>query len=342
MVERNTRLVDLGLQGGGAHGAFTWGALDRILDEDDVEIAGISGTSAGALNAAVLKAGLVTGGRDGARAALADLWGKVGNAGDFRFAPWMRPFWPYAADLSEIAENLFPISPAGIAAQIVSPYDWNGLWSNPLAEVVAALDFDAIAARQGPRLFIGATDVRTGKPEIFSGRRVTADAILASACLPTVFRAVEIDGRAYWDGGFSGNPALFPLYEPGLPDDILIIQVNPLRREAVPTSPVDIQNRITEISFNAPLLAELRAIRFVRRLIATGALTRGTMKEIRLHLISDDALMNDISGTTKMLPAPALLNRLRKAGHAAADRFLDRHGKDLGEAQTLDIAEVLD
>ena len=313
--------INLALQGGGAHGAFTWGALDRLLDEDAFEIAGISGTSAGALNAAALKAGLVTGGRDGARAALDALWTAVGSAGDFRFAPWMRPFWPYAADLSEIAENLFPISPAGIAAQLVSPYDWNGLWSNPLAEVVASLDFDAIAARHGPKIFIGATDVRTGKPEIFSGRRVTPEAILASACLPTAFRAVEIDGRAFWDGGFSGNPALFPLYEADLPDDILIIQVNPLRREAVPTSPVDIQNRITEISFNAPLLAEMRAIRFVRRLIASGALQRGTMKEIRLHLISDDKLMNDLSGTTKMLPSPALLGRLRQAGRAAADRF---------------------
>ena len=334
--------INLALQGGGAHGAFTWGALDRLLDEDAFEIAGISGTSAGALNAAALKAGLVTGGRDGARAALDALWTAVGSAGDFRFAPWMRPFWPYAADLSEIAENLFPISPAGIAAQLVSPYDWNGLWSNPLAHVVASLDFDAIAARHGPKIFIGATDVRTGKPEIFSGRRVTSEAILASACLPTAFRAVEIDGRAFWGGGFSGNPALFPLYEADLPDDILIIQVNPLRREAVPTSPVDIQNRITEISFNAPLLAEMRAIRFVRRLIASGALQRGTMKEIRLHLISDDKLMNDLSGTTKMLPSPALLGRLRQAGRAAADRFLDRHGKKLGEAQSLDIAEVLD
>lgn len=336
-----TRRINLALQGGGAHGAFTWGALDRILQED-VEIAGVSGTSAGALNAAVLKVGLVTGGPDGARAALAQLWDAVSSAGDFRFAPWMRPLWPYAADIAEFTESIFPVSPTGLASQLVSPYDWNGLWTNPLAGIVEDFDFRAIASHEGPRLFIGATNVRTGKAQVFTGHEVTADAVLASACLPTIFQAVEIGGEAYWDGGFSGNPALFPLYERDLPDDILIIQVNPLRREALPKTPIEIQERITEISFNAPLLAEMRAIRFVRRLIASGALQRGTMKEVRLHLISDDRLMNDLAGATKMLPTPSILDRLRKAGFAAADRFLDRHRHRLGAEATLDVAEVLD
>lgn len=337
-----TRRLNLALQGGGAHGAFTWGALDRLLEEPGIEVAGVTGTSAGALNAAALKAGLATGGPAAARAALDALWTAVGSAGDFRFAPWMRPFWPLAADLSEAAEGLFPVSPAGLAAQLVSPYDWNGFWSNPLAQVVGALDFDAIGSDRGPRLFVGATNVRTGKARVFTGAEVTPEAILASACLPTVFRAVEIGDEAYWDGGFSGNPPLYPLYESDLPDDILIIQVNPLRREDVPRTPVEIQDRITEISFNAPLLAELRAIRFVRRLIAEGRLERGTMKSIRLHLISDDALMNSLSGATKMLPTPSLLARLRAAGHAAADRFLQHHHHRIGAEASLDIAAVLD
>ena len=336
-----TRRINLALQGGGAHGAFTWGALDRLLEEPEIEIAAISGTSAGALNAAVLKAGLVTGGPKGARAALAALWDAVGDAGDFRLMPWMRAWWPYMADVSAIAENLMPVSPAGLTAQLVSPYALDGYWTNPLADIVTGFDFDAITSAEGPRLSIGATNVRTGKSHIFTGSHVSADAILASACLPTVFRAVSIGGEEYWDGGYSGNPSLWPLYNADLPEDIVIIQVNPLRREALPMTPVEIQDRISEIGFNSALLGEMRAIRFVKRLIAEGRIERGTMKDIRLHVISDDKLMNSLSGSTKMLPSPALLDRLRAAGRVAADDFITCHRHRIGNESSVELTDLL-
>ena len=186
----------------------------------------------------------------------------------------------------------------------------------------------------------GPTNVRNGKIRVFEGDEITTDSLLASACLPTLFQAVEIEGEAYWDGGYSGNPALYPLFTPELPDDIVVTNINPLMRNEVPKSPQQIQNRINEISFNSSLLRELRAISFVKRLLADGALNPGTMKDVKVHMIADDALMNDLSVSTKLLPNPVVLARLKEAGEVAAERFLADYKDDLGWRGTADLPEL--
>lgn len=333
--------ITLALQGGGAHGAFTWGVLDRLLEEEGIEIAAISGTSAGALNGAVLKAGLVRGGRPAAREALDLLWRQIARLGDFRLGGFSIPPVPFAAVVNEWWTAMLPVSAQGLAAQMFSPYTFGKAWHNPMETLVRGFDFTAIASEDGPRLHVGATNVRTGKIRVFTGAEITPEAILASACLPTVFQAVEVDGEAYWDGGYSGNPALFPLYDKGMPGDLLIVQVNPLRREDIPSTPAEIQERINEISFNAPLLRDLRAIAFVRRLIAEGRVQRGQMKNIRVHMIADDATMNALGAASKLTPTPYLLYRLRKAGRGAATAFLRDHGEKLGRKASVDIASLV-
>jgi NTE family protein len=237
-------------------------------------------------------------------------------------------------------EDVLSFSPMGVMAQLVSPYATGALQPHPLADIVAGFDFRHVCADDGPQIFVAATNVRTGRVRVFDRRDLTPEAILASACLPTVFPAVTIDGEAFWDGGFVANPPLWPLYDPGLPDDIVIVQINPARRDDVPLSPVDIQNRVNEISFNASLMGELRAAAFVKRLIAEGRMERGRMKDVLFHLIADSALMADLSATTKLLPTRSLLRRLHRAGRRAADRFLKDHGDSIGRAASIDVAAL--
>lgn len=329
--------INLALQGGGAHGAFTWGVLDRLLDEPWLEFAAISGTSAGALNGAALKSGLVTGGHDGAKAALRRLWERIGGAGDLRAMGWFRAVLPPVGAMARAVDQVMPVSPLDLASRVFSPYDLGPFWRNPLAPVVAAFRHDEVCASEGPRLYVSATNVRSGKLRVFGGDSVTAEAILASACLPTLFQAVEIDGEAYWDGGYAANPALFPLYDQELPDDIMIVSINPLRRDDLPRSAPEIINRINEISFNSALLRDLRAIAFVKRLIAEGKMQRGAMKDVLVHLIADDTLMTTLSVRTKTSPTPLLLETLHDAGVKAADGFLSAHAGDLGSASTVDL-----
>lgn len=335
------RRVNLALQGGGAHGAFTWGVLDRLLEDDDLEIAGISGTSAGALNGAALKAGLIAGGRGAARKRLDRMWSQVGETGDFRMLPWMAAFLPALRFWQTAGAAMLPFSPQAIAAQMYSPYVFGTQWKNPLEPVVRDLDFTQVCAADGPRLFVSATNVRTGKIKVFEGQEIGPEALLASACLPTVFQTVEIGGEGYWDGGYSGNPALFPLYEPDLPDDILVVSINPMRTDDIPDTPLEIQNRINEISFNASLLGELRAINFVRRLIAEGRMEAGKMKAVNVHMIADDGLMNELSADSKLSPTPYLLDRLKTAGRAAAERFLQDGGSKIGQEPSADLRGLL-
>jgi NTE family protein len=337
------RRINLALQGGGAHGAFTWGVLDHLLDDEEIEIAAISGTSAGALNGAALKAGMRIGGRSGAKASLDRLWGQVGRLDEARLSDWMFPGLPFVAAMADAVEEMFPFSPQGIAAQLVSPYAWGSAWSNPLDQVVRRLDFTHVCAVDGPKLFVSATNVRTGKIRVFSGDEVSPEVLMASACLPTAFQAVELADpktgkvEAFWDGGYAGNPALFPLYDKGLPDDVVIVSINPMRRDALPKSPLEIQNRINEISFNASLLSELRSIEFVKRLIRQGKLEKGSMKEVLIHFISDEALMNDLSASSKLSPSAALLYRLKEAGQKAATGFLQSHRGDIGKRASIDL-----
>ena len=335
--------ISLALQGGGAHGAFTWGVLDRLLDAPEIEIAALSGTSAGALNAAAYKAGLLSGGREGARAALEALWDAVSQAGDWRMSNWFFPLLPMFTAASQAAEDMLPVSPQGMAAQLISPYDWGPLWRNPLAPAVETFDFSKVCAHAGPRLFISATNVRSGKIRVFGGEEITPQVLLASACLPSVFQAVELDDpktgqrEAFWDGGYTGNPALFPLYERDLPDDIVVVAINPMQRADIPKTPGDIQDRVSEISFNASLLSELRAIDFVQRLIREGRMPKGVMKALRVHMIGDEALMAGLNPRSKMSPTPEFVAKMKAAGQAAASLFLAQHSADIGTRASTDL-----
>ena len=336
----NTVRINLALQGGGAHGAFTWGVLDRLLDEPWIEIAAISGTSAGALNGAALKAGLARGSREAARENLAWLWAQVGAQGDLRLTTWMTAFAPGPAMVSQALEYSVGWSMLDAVQRAVSPYAYGPFYQNPLERIARRFRYDEVCAEEGPVFFVCTTNVRTGKIRVFRQEEVTTEVLLASACLPTIFQAVEIEGEAYWDGGYTGNPALFPLFDRSLPDDIVIVNINPLERPGVPRNPQEIQNRINEISFNTSLLRELRAIAFVKRLIAEGRMPRGAMKDVAVHMIADDALMAKLSVATKLVPTPIVLGALRDAGRAAADGFLDAHAGDLGNGGTVDLAAM--
>jgi NTE family protein len=333
--------INLALQGGGAHGAFTWGVLDRLLEEPEIEIAGMSGTSAGALNGAAVKAGLAQGSRQAARDNLTWLWEQVGALTDDRLAPWLGAVAPVA--VSAAIEASLPFALGDSFGRMISPYASGPFYRNPLDRIVERFQYDKVCAESGPVFAICATNVRTGKIRVFEGHDITPDAIMASACLPTLFRAVEIvdpetgGTEAYWDGGYTGNPALFPLFSRDLPRDIVVVNINPLLREEVPTSARAIQNRINEISFNASLLRELRAIEFVQRLIADGRMEEGEMKRVLVHMIADDALMRQLSVATKIIAVPAVLHQLFEAGRSAADAFLDAHLGQIGVASSVDL-----
>ncbi|MEM7075361.1 MAG: patatin-like phospholipase family protein [Pseudomonadota bacterium] len=335
-----SKRINLALQGGGAHGAFTWGVLDRLLEDERLEIAGISGTSAGALNGAALKSGWLRAGNQGARDALDWLWRQVGAIDDMRLPGWMQAGLPDMALIS----NAIELSPHYILSdamsRAVSPYAYGPFYRNPLAPIVDAFAYARVCAEQGPAFFVGATNVHTGKIRVFTRDEITTDALLASACLPTLFQAIEIDGAYYWDGGYSGNPALYPLFSKALPDDIVIVNINPMQRREVPRTPQDIHNRINEISFNASLLRELRAIKFAQELLDSHKLDAGVMKRVRVHMIADDALMSDLSVATKTVPTPLVLNRLKAAGRAAAAAFLNDHFEDLGVRDSVDLAAM--
>ncbi|MEM0923170.1 MAG: patatin-like phospholipase family protein, partial [Pseudomonadota bacterium] len=334
------KTVNLALQGGGAHGAFTWGALDRLLDEPRLGFEAITGTSAGAMNAAMVKTGAVDGGNAGARAQLDAYWGEIRRQSVMNINPvrdWLKLFSPNAG---AIAEMIYA-SPSFAAQEFLqrnfSPYDWNLLDINPLRDLLERLiDFDVVCRVCNPHLHICATNVRTGKIKVFADEELSVDVILASAALPFLFKAVEIDGEAYWDGGYMGNPALYPLVASDS-RDILIVHVNPIERPDVPTSARDILNRVNEISFNATLLRELRAIDFVKRLIEEGHLTSSEKRDLLIHSIRNDQVMADLNVATKLSPEPELIDYLKSEGQQAADRFLTDHWGDLDERSTVDL-----
>jgi len=335
--------INLALQGGGAHGAFTWGVLDVLLADEEIEIAAISGTSAGALNAAALKSGFVRNGRQGARENLDWLWGQVGAVTDDRMSDWVSSLTPSAAVLAKAMKYSPAYAMMDMTTRMLSPYIYGPMMRNPLEKIVREFKYDAVCASDGPHLHICATNVRSGKIRVFTGDEISSDVIMASACLPTLFQAVEFTdpktgkSEAFWDGGYTGNPALYPLFDKSLPDDILIVNINPLYREELPTDVQAIQNRINEISFNSTLLRELRAIDFVKRLIADGSMKRGTMKDVIVHMISDDVLMNELNVATKTIPQAVILARLKEAGQAAATAFLKGHKSDLNVKSSVDL-----
>jgi NTE family protein len=332
--------INLALQGGGALGAFTWGVIDHILEDGRLASEGVSGTSAGAMNAVMLADGLARGGATEAKKRLADFWRAVSIDGNL---PLMQ---------RKAIERLFSFVPVDSSAlrawfdtmsQYFSPYDLNPLNINPLKEVIDSfVDFDALRRYTDLQVFVSATNVITGRLRIFPREKITADVIMASACLPMMFQAVTVDGVPYWDGGFLGNPVIFPFFRNTTTEDVLVVQVNPVERREVPTSSRDIMNRVNEITFNSPLLAEYRAIEFVARLIDQGRLPRGTglgqYRRVNAHRI---ALGSDgqkpYTADTKFSTDYDFFRMLHVTGRRAARRFLDEHFDDIGRRSTFDL-----
>jgi NTE family protein len=329
--------VNLALQGGGSHGAYTWGALDALLEDPRIEIVGISGASAGAMNAVVLAAGMQAGGREGAREKLAAFWLAVSQEG--ALSDGMRPFfdaWMGAW------KSLAPPGWLDAISQVASPYDFNPLNDDPLRGYLGGVvDFERLRSGSSPKLFIAATNVRTGKGEIFRRDILTAEHVLASACLPHLFQSVLIDGVPYWDGGYSGNPPLWPLFYETDCNDCVIVQINPIERDETPKSAQDIGNRINEITFNAGLLAELRAVDFVKRLINDGVLKAANYRRVLLHRIGGDGKLETFGAETKLDSSWTFLTMLRDLGRDSAEEWLKVNFDAIGEASTLDVARAL-
>jgi NTE family protein len=326
--------VDLALQGGGSHGAFTWGVLDVLLEDGELEIDGISGTSAGALNAAVLACGWHKGGREGARAALRLFWEDVGNCNAV-FAP------AAGSGLSGFNLDSQPwFAWTSALAQFWSPYQFNPSGVNPLRAVLERHVTSASLHASPLRVFVTATSVRTGQPRVFSDGTLSIDALLASACLPQLFQAVQIDGEAYWDGGFVGNPALWPLIYGTAALDLVLVQIDPLVREGTPTTAAEISDRLNEITFNASLVAEMRAIAFVKRLVEQQRVDVAHYKNLRLHRIADDAALAPLDASSKYNNDRGLIDRLFTIGRAAASRWLVEHRRAIGKRSSFDVEKV--
>ena len=332
-----TKSINLALQGGGAHGAFTWGVLDRLLADDRIAIEGISGTSAGAMNGAMVACGLRNGGREAARAFLDRFWTMIAERGEWsplRPTPLDRAFGH--GDLSfNPAYHLFDS-----VSRVVSPY-FTGSWAqDALRDVLeATLDLGCLQCDRDLKLFVSATNVRTGRIKVFEPHEITVDALLASACLPNLHQAVEIDGEAYWDGGFMGNPALFPILNRCESADIVLVQINPVRREDVPKTGQAIVDRVNEISFNATLLRELRSMAVIDELLAKDYVdARAGLRRMFVHAIAAEADMASLGVSSKLNVDRDFLLKLKGWGESAAETWLSDNFAALGRRGTVDLA----
>ncbi len=345
--------IDLALQGGGSHGAFTWGVLDRLLQDETIEIAGVSGTSAGAMNAVALAAGLMDGGREGARKTLREFWTQVGAQSPFALLQ------PALGGLSAMAAHLPGLQAWQQASQEslrwwgkavgqpFSPYQFNPLNLNPLRSILErTVDFERVRACNKTQLFIAATNVRTGALRVFRQHELSAEVALASACLPTLFQAVEIEGEPYWDGGYAGNPSLMPLISESPADDLLLVQINPMLRPEAPQQVADIMDRVGEITFNASLLKELRTLQLLKNLLEQdGPAAQHPGREplfariaaLRTHRIDGGAALHELGAASKLRTDPPFLQDLFARGHASAEAWLQTHRADLGQRSTLDL-----
>jgi NTE family protein len=330
-------LIDLALQGGGSHGAFTWGVLDRLLEEPWLQVEAISGTSAGAMNAAVLSSGWIKGGAEGAREALAAYWDRVAQAAMFspvQRTPIDRALGRWSLDSSPVFIGL------EMMARIFSPYDLNPRGYNPLTSILEqSIDFEHLA-QSSIKLFITATNVRTGRGRIFRNAEITPDVLLASACLPTMFQAVEIDGEAYWDGGYAGNPTITPLVRESNAQDTILVQINPRERPGIPRTANEILNRLNEVSFNATLMKELRMIALLRQVADPGSGEGRRWAGMRTHRILTE-MMTELGYSSKLNAERAFLEMLRDEGRRATSAFLDAHADDIGHRTTADIDALL-
>ncbi len=331
--------INLALQGGGAHGAFAWGVLDRLLEDGRLAVEGISATSAGAMNAVVLADGLRRGGREGAREALARFWRAVSDAASwsspFQQLPWMKGWGGHTLEHSPFYLM------TDLMLRVFSPYQFNPFNFNPLRQVLEEqVDFDALRTFSPIKLYLCATNVETGKVRIFERHEISPDAVLASACLPFLFQAVEIDGEHYWDGGYVGNPAIFPLIYHCDCRDVLMVHINPIVRKGVPTTAAEILNRINEVSFNSSLMREMRAIAFVTGLIQRGKLAADEMKELYVHSLRADEIMVELGVSSKLNADWDFLCQLRDQGREQASLWLAANFAAVGKQSSVDIREA--
>jgi len=335
--DRDPVLIDLALQGGGSHGAFTWGVLDRLLEEPWLQVEAISGTSAGAMNAVVLADGWVKGGAQGARAALDAYWDRVARAAMFsplQRTPLDRLMGRWTLDTSPMFTGF------EMMARLFSPYDLNPRGFHPLTSILdESIEFKNLA--QCPiKLFVTATNVRTGRGRVFRNAEITPDVLLASACLPTLFQAVEIDGEAYWDGGYSGNPTITPLIRESNAKDTILVQINPRERPGTPRTASEILNRLNEVSFNATLMKELRMIALLRQAADPGSGEGARWAGMRTHRIMTD-MMTELGYSSKMNAERPFLEMLRDEGRRVTGEFLTAHADDIGHRSTADLDVLL-
>lgn len=337
-MDRDSLLVDFALQGGGAHGAFTWGVLDRLLEEPWLRIDGISGTSAGAMNAVVMTHGYVRNGPAGARAGLEDFWRKVSEAA--RFSPFQRSPLDVLLGRWTLDHSPFFIA-MDMMARVVSPYDVKLMGGNPLRGILAdMIDFNLLR-QSSIKLFVTATNVATGRGRVFRNHEITPDVLLASACLPTMFQAIEIDGETYWDGGYAGNPTMTPLVRECDSHDTILVQINPVERPGTPRSAREVLNRLNEVSFNAVLLKELRMIALLRKVAHPTDNEGARWAGMRIHRVASDVML-DLGYSSKLNAEWPFLTMLRELGREAAAAFLATHGGALGERSSLELDQLLE
>jgi NTE family protein len=337
-ASRGEVLVDLALQGGGAHGAFTWGVLDRLLEESWLKIDGISGTSAGAMNAAVLADGYAQGGAEAARAALARYWRSVSDAA--QFSPLRRTPLDIMLGRWSLDNSPFFIA-MDLMSRLYSPYDFNPGGANPLHKILSDLiDFERLK-RAPIKLFVSATNVRTGRVRVFRNAEITPEVLLASACLPTLFQAIEIDGESYWDGGYSGNPTMTPLVRECDSQDTIIVPINPIERPGTPNNARDILNRLNEISFNAVLLKELRMMALLRQVADTGNCEGALWAQMRIHVVRN-AVMDKLGYSSKLNAEWEFVSMLHEEGRKAADGFLQANADNIGVTSSVDLDVLLE
>lgn len=326
--------INLALQGGGSHGAFTWGVLDKLLEDGRVKIDAISGTSAGAMNAVVLADGLMRGGDEGARESLTRFWKAVSEAA--KSSPIQRgPVDVFMGNWS--LDNSPSYVLFDLVNRVASPYEINPFNVNPLKDILEkTVDFDLVRSCDHVKVLVSATNVETGRVKVFNRHELTADMVMASACLPLLFQAVEIEGVPYWDGGFMGNPALFPFYSQSQSDDIVIVQINPIERKGTPRTAREIVNRMNEITFNSSLLKELRSIDFVRRMLDEGTLDAGTYRHMNIHLIEAEDEIKPLGASSKVNAEWAFLKHLFDIGRQAAGEWLDANYDQIGKQSSID------
>jgi NTE family protein len=329
--------INLALQGGGSHGAYTWGVLDRLLEEDDIIVEGISGTSAGAMNAAMFVNGYMQGGNAGAKKMLEEFWFRVSEAATYS------PLHKNPVDRILTGWNM-DMSPSyhwfDLLSRMYSPYQLNPLDINPMRMILDdMLDKESLQACSAIKIFIAATHVASGQARVFQCHEITTDVLLASACIPFLFQAVEVNGEHFWDGGYMGNPVIWPLIYHCQSEDVVLVQINPIHNQTLPTTANEIINRLNEISFNSSLIAEMRAIDFVSRLLQQGQLNPKEYKDMRMHLIYPAEHVKTLNASSKMNADWDFFKFLKEIGRATAEVWLQENWKHVGKQSSVDIRE---